>query len=59
MPRRENYPDRYRHCLTSGVAGEALARHEAVSWRDIGKLRVTGVAAVCPGKTCFRQQAGR
>ena len=39
MPRHENYPEKYRHRITRGRPGEEPARYEAMTWRDIGKLR--------------------
>jgi (S)-mandelate dehydrogenase len=39
MPRHENYPDIYRHRITRGRPGEEPKRYEAMTWRDIGKLR--------------------
>ena len=38
MPRHENYPDKYRHRITRGVAGNPM-RHQAMTWKDIRKLR--------------------
>jgi (S)-mandelate dehydrogenase len=39
MPRHENYPDKYRHRITRGRPGEEPTRYEAMTWRDVGKLR--------------------
>jgi (S)-mandelate dehydrogenase len=39
MPRHENYPDKYRHRITRGRPSEEPTRYEAMTWRDVGKLR--------------------
>jgi isopentenyl diphosphate isomerase/L-lactate dehydrogenase-like FMN-dependent dehydrogenase len=38
-PRHENYPEKYRHRITRGRPGEEPQRYEAMTWRDIEKLR--------------------
>ncbi|MFT5538624.1 MAG: (S)-mandelate dehydrogenase [Alphaproteobacteria bacterium] len=39
MPRHENYPEKYAHRITTGKGGARPARHTAMTWKDIDKLR--------------------
>lgn len=39
MPRHENYPAKYQHRITSGAGGGSPMRHQAMTWKDIRKLR--------------------
>lgn len=39
MPRHENYPAQYAHRITTGAGGGSPARHRAMTWEDIKKLR--------------------
>lgn len=41
MPRHENYPAKYQHRITKGTGGESTSpmRHQAMTWKDIQKLR--------------------
>lgn len=39
MPRHENYPEKYRHRITTGAGGGSPMRHQAMTWKDIRKLR--------------------
>jgi isopentenyl diphosphate isomerase/L-lactate dehydrogenase-like FMN-dependent dehydrogenase len=38
MPKHENYPDKYRN-ISSARPGQEPQRHEAMTWRDVAKLR--------------------
>lgn len=38
MPTHENYPERYRHRITTRTSGNPM-RHRAMTWADISKLR--------------------
>lgn len=39
MPRHENYPEKYAHRITSGAGGGSPMRHQAMTWKDIEKMR--------------------
>jgi isopentenyl diphosphate isomerase/L-lactate dehydrogenase-like FMN-dependent dehydrogenase len=41
MPRHENYPAQYQHRITKGSGGGSTSpmRHQAMTWKDIRKLR--------------------
>jgi (S)-mandelate dehydrogenase len=41
MPRHENYPAKYQHRITKGTGGGSSSpmRHQAMTWKDIRKLR--------------------
>jgi len=38
MPRHENYPEKYRHRITTKTTGNPM-RHQSMTWTDIAKLR--------------------
>ncbi len=38
MPTHENYPERYRHRITTKTSGNPM-RHRSMTWADISKLR--------------------
>jgi len=38
MPTHENYPERYRHRITTKASGNPM-RHRSMTWADISKLR--------------------
>jgi isopentenyl diphosphate isomerase/L-lactate dehydrogenase-like FMN-dependent dehydrogenase len=39
MPRHENYPEQYRHRITTGHKGGSPMRHLSMTWDDIARLR--------------------